>query len=145
MIGPVPTAGVAILTGLAAVWDARTRTIPNALSWVAMGFGAACLALGALPPTRLLWAAGTWAAYDVVASRWPQSLGYGDVKWATVLMGFLGAAGLPVLLGAHLGVVVWATVEWLAAGRRTLWTRLTGPWAPGAAVALGWMLATGLR
>jgi len=124
------------LTAVAAAWDARARIIPNPLSWIALGFGAAMLLTRQWGWGHLAWAAGTWTVYDAAATRQPGSLGYGDVKWATVIMGFLGTTGFPVLLAGHLGAVVWATVAWWRQGRPGPWREAAGPWAPGAFVGV---------
>lgn len=130
-----------VLTGIAAWTDVRSRLIPNALSWIAVGWGGALLVFHGLPWTHVLWAGGTWIVYDLSATWRPGSVGYGDVKWASVIMGFLGGAGLLVLAMGHLGVFVGGTWDWCRHRRHTRWRDSQGPWAPGA---LAGMLLLGM-
>jgi Flp pilus assembly protein protease CpaA len=122
------------LTTVAAWTDLRARIIPNALVFVGLGGALLAMVLGRLPWEHLLWAAGTWAAYELWQWRWPGTLGWGDVKWATVIMACLGGVGLFVLGMGHLGVTVGGTVRW---GWHRLrrqpvpWRGQALPWAPG--------------
>lgn len=124
------------LTTIAAVTDVWRRRIPNALTWLAAGMGLAWWATGYWRWPHLAWAAGAWCVYDGIATLRPGSLGYGDVKWATVILGFLGPLGLLVVACGHLGILIWGTICWWRQGRTTPWRTMTGPWAPGAWVGL---------
>lgn len=137
----------AALTGLTAwaAWtDARRCEIPNGLSLAATACSMGLLIGHLIPWSRLLWAAGTWILYELALALQPDSVGWGDVKWATIVMGWLGGRGLMVLAVGHLGSLAWATVRWWRQGRRPAWRRMGGPWAPGALLgllilgALGW-------
>ncbi len=133
-------APLTVLTGFAAVIDGQRRIIPNALSWIALGIGSAFLWTHVWPWTHLVWAGATWGVYDLSATYRPGSVDYGDVKWATVIMGFLGGWGFLVLACAHLGVVLWGSWVWLRDRPKTPWYHMPGPWAPGA---LGGLLLLG--
>lgn len=118
------------------------RIIPNTLSGIALGFGLAMWLTHHWGPGHWAWAGRTWLAYDLAATLQPGSVGYGDVKWATVIMGFLEGTGLLVLACAHLGVMLWATLAWWRQGRPGPWRAAQGPWAPGAlggVLLWGWM------
>lgn len=128
--------GFTALTALAAGVDARRHIIPNVLAVVAGIGGLMLLSTGVLPWTRLLWAAGTWALYEVLLWRQPGSLGWGDVKWGSLAMLYCGGAGLLVLAAGHAGCYLWGTVRWLGQRRREPWYTYGGPWAPGALAGL---------
>jgi len=128
--------GLAGMSAVAAWVDARRQEIPNRLSLVAAGVGGVLLVLHILPWTRLLWAAATWGLYEIVLWRQPEALGWGDVKWATVIMGYLGGSGLLVLFLADALRLVWSTVRWWRHGRQGRWRDAGAPWAPGAFVGV---------
>lgn len=129
-----------ILATIVAVTDLRARIIPNAVAWLALGLGIAWMTTGVLSWWHLAWAVGTWIAYDLQVSLKPGSMAFGDVKWAAIIMGVLGAPGLAVLLTAHLTTMVWGTITWLRHHRTVPWRTIGGmPWAPGT-----WIGVTGL-
>lgn len=133
-----------VLWGLAvivSITDLRKRIIPNAVGWIALGIGLAWMLNGTLSWWHLAWAGGTWIVYDLQASLRPGSLAYGDVKWATAIMGFLGVPGLAILFVAHVTTMVWGTVKWLAQHRTAPWRTIGGmPWAPGTWLGISGLL-----
>jgi leader peptidase (prepilin peptidase) / N-methyltransferase len=109
----------------AAAIDIEHRRIPNAITlpgcMLAIALGFALDAPG--EPARLLAGLGVGAAFLIVALASPKGMGMGDVKLATMVGLFLGAAVIPAILiallaGVALGGVVMARVG-LSAGRKT--------------------------
>ena len=139
----LPLGLLLLLTTGAAYTDARREEIPNRLSLTATVIGLIAIGLGWLPWTALAWAAATWLLYELDLWLAPQSVGWGDVKWAAITMGYLGGAGLLVLAAGHAGSVLWGTIRWWRSGRRRPWRTMGAPWAPGAWVGL--MLLTSLK
>lgn len=134
--------GAVIFWGLttAIAWtDLRRQVIPN--GFVLAGVANAGLnLLWTHAWWHLAWAGGTWLAYEGWLAGFPGTLGWGDVKWATVTMLTLGSTGLTVVLAGHLGAVLWGTVRWGwrrgCRGLQEPWRGQPIPWAPGAWVGL---------
>jgi len=125
----------------AAAIDLEHRRIPNAITLpgciAAIALGFAFDASG--EPARLLAGLGAGGAFLIVTLISPRGMGMGDVKLATMIGLFLGAAVIPAILiallsGVLVGGVVIARVG-LSAGRKTAVP--FGPFlALGALVAL---------
>lgn len=137
-------APLVIFTAIAAEEDIRRREIPNPLSALGALWGMGLMVMHVLPWFRLLWAAGIWGLYELGLALQPGSVGWGDVKWASIVMGWLGAPGLVVLAWGHLGSTLWGTADWWRHGRQTPWSRSAGPWAPGALLGLLILIALGM-
>lgn len=124
------------LTTAAAVSDLVNRTIPNTLVKAGAVGTLFAMVLGEVSWWHVAWAVGIWGGYELRMRWFPGTLGWGDVKWATVTVAVLGPLGLCVVLVGHAGVYVWGTVRWLWRKRREPWRGQSGPWAPGAWVGL---------
>lgn len=125
-----------LLTGMAGWIDGRHEIIPNGLSLVATVLGLWLMAMGVVPWSGLIWAIVIWVFYEIEQWLTPGRLGWGDVKWAAITMGYLGGPGILVIAAGHLGSALWGTGRWIRSERGTCWATVPGPWAPGAAVGL---------
>lgn len=134
------------LTGLTAwiAWtDGRERRIPNGVSALAAGLGLALMVAGIIPWTHLWWAGGMWLLFETIELVRPDRVGSGDIKWAVIIMGWLGAAGLLVITVTQGVAFIWGAVAWWGHHRVTRWSQMRSPWGPGflfglLTVAGGW-------
>lgn len=128
-MGTLALGGFWAFTAGAALWDLRTRTIPNwwwllGAAWIVTGF-----ILGWWPWSRLWWMLGTAVLWEVANALEPGSFGYGDVKWSLLVvaaMGFGGAALIAVTQCVWLPIV--GTALWLARHRTRPWRKQAVPW-----------------
>jgi leader peptidase (prepilin peptidase)/N-methyltransferase len=141
VVGVVLGLAMVLLLVPAAAIDLEHRRIPNAITlpgcMLAIALGFAFDAPG--EPARLLAGLGAGLAFLLVALINPKGMGMGDVKLATMIGLFLGAAVVPAILIALLaGVILGAFVivrVGVSAGRKTAVP--FGPFlALGALVAL---------
>ncbi|AEJ40808.1 hypothetical protein TPY_2648 [Sulfobacillus acidophilus TPY] len=122
-ISYLPTVILWFATGIAAWHDWRVHRIPPFWIGVAVGTTGIWLLLGVWPISRLLWGAGIWGFYELGLRRMPESVGWGDVQWATLLMIGLGPWGIIPILAGHLGIEYF---HWRYPHR------VGHPWMPGA-------------
>jgi len=101
------------VTALLTITDLEQKLIPNRITLPGGLIGAALLTVGALldgDPERLAWAAigagGYFLFMLVLALLVPGGLGFGDVKLAPILGGFVAAEHLGYVLVAAIGAYV---------------------------------------
>lgn len=134
-----PTILAALVT-VAAVYDIRTRKIPNILSWFALAYGLVFVLFHWWGYGHLLWALGTWVFFELILLIKPGAVGYGDVKLATVIVGFLTYEGVLVILTAQLISVIWHLIN--TASHRHAAKPKSPSMIPWAVSAWGGLLAT---
>jgi hypothetical protein len=128
-MGTIALGGFWILTFGAAVWDWRTRTVPNwwwglGAAWVLLGF-----LVGWWPWSHLWWVLGTALLWEFANAMRPGEFGYGDVKWSLLVMATMafGGAALIALTQCVLLPLV-GTGFWLARHCTTPWRKQAVPW-----------------
>lgn len=142
---------VVVPVGVAlALVDARTRLLPTRLIWPAYGVALVALALGAVATSdwdglarALLGSAGSFVVFYVLWWISPRSLGFGDVRLATLLGLVLGQLGVgEVVVGIYAGFAVGGVAGLLLRLVRVLPKGVHIPFGPwmlvGALVGLWW-------
>ena len=127
------------LTGLTAwiAWtDGRERRIPNVVSALAGGLGLALMVAGVIPWTHLGWAVGVWLLFEAADLVEPDRVASGDIKWAVIVMGWLGGPGLIVIAVTQGVALIWGTVAWWVHHRVTRWSQTPAPWGPGFLIGM---------
>lgn len=136
---PIGLWGLWALTAGAGIWDLRTRTVPN--TWWALGAAwiVAGWCLGWWPWTHVIPLVAVALLYELANALQPGQFGYGDVKWALLIMGAIGWPGLWLLALAHVLTIPVGTATWLRGRRQTAWNAQHVPWV--TVLWVGWTLS----
>jgi Flp pilus assembly protein protease CpaA len=127
-----------VLIGVAGYTDWRWRMVPNALSWIAIGYVWAMIGTHVWTWSHVWWPLGIWILFELWSLIIPGGMGYGDFKVAAWTLAFWPVWGLWLVLGGSVWTIFYGTLVWWPQRHTRKWTHMTAPWAVG--VTLMWLL-----
>lgn len=127
-----------LLIGIAGYTDWRWRIVPNALSWIAIGYLYAMVGHHWWGWNHVWWALGIWLVFEVLNILFPQGVGYGDFKVAAWTLAFWPGWGIVLVLAGSVWTIVYGFLSWWPHRREKSWQTATAPWVVG--VTLLWFL-----